>query len=226
MNSEGGSAIKALVWKESHNLLPFIAFCSVITAVVFLYVVFGNPHGGENFIDRQVAYAPFIVAIMSGCITIISIKEEMVDRTLEALLCTPMSLTEIILSKYLFIVIFPFFLSFTMLLALLAGTGMPVLSGTVLYQMIADLPMVSIFLLSVMMAWLLRQGTLYGILSFVGGTGFILSTIMYFFPPGFVLNLSILPLSPVSTTIFLAGSLFLLFLMIQKIGSIEKSDVI
>jgi hypothetical protein len=228
MNREGAgvSEIKALVWKESYNILPFIALCIIATTVVFLFVTFSNPSAGEYFRDRQVAYAPFVIAIICGCITIISIRDEMIDRTLEALLCTQLDLTEIFLTKYLFIVVFPFFLSFIILLALLTCAGMPVLSGIVLYQMIVDLPLVSIFLLSAMMAWLLRQGILYGILSFVGGTGFILPLFMYFFPSGFVLNLSILPLSPVYTTLFLAGSLALLFLMIKKIDSIEKGDVI
>lgn len=227
MNSEGITATKALAWKESHNLLPFIAFCILITIVVFSFVVFGHPNNGDSayFLDSHVAYAPFVIAMMSGSITVISIRDEMIDRTMEALLCTPLNLVEIIFTKYLFIVVVPYILSLIIILPLLSLVGMPVMSWTVLYQMIVDLPMVSLFLISAMMAWLLRHRTLYGILSVVGAAGFIL-TFLYFIQLAPFSSLSNLLLSPALTTVVLIVSLSLLFLMTREIGSFEKSDVI
>ncbi len=228
MKSEGITAIKALVWKDAKNLVLYLVFCVVITAWALLLIVFSGPIIGNSpeALDRLVAYAPFIIAMFSAAVMIPSLSEETRENTMEALLCTPMDLRDILCSKILFIIVFPYLISMILMLPLLTVLGKAVVSPTVLYQMIVDLPLALLVVASAAIVWLVIPGKPHWILPVVTSTCLLVSLFLYgnF---GALYGLSLpFPVSPLFTTILLVLSVTLVHIIYKKIGSIEKSDVI
>lgn len=228
MNSEGITEIKALVWKDAKNLILYLIFCVVITAWALLLIVFSDPIIGNSLedLDGLVAYAPFIIAMFSAAVMISSLSEETRENTMEALLCTPMDLREILCSKILFIIVFPYVISMILMLPLLTLLGKPVISPTVLYQMIVDLPLALLVVASATIAWLTIPGKLHWILPLLPNVC-LLVALFFYFNVGASYGISInLPVSPIVTTILLVFSFSLVYVIYKKIGTIEKSDVI
>jgi ABC-2 type transport system permease protein len=220
--------INALLWKDSKNIGFYLLFCIVITVWALLFII-GNGLISGNSSDNPdglVAYTPFIITMFSAVVMITSLSEETKESTLESLLCTSLSLREILCSKILFVIVFPYVIFMLIMLPLLAVVGKPVVSLIVLYQMIVDLPLALLVVAVATTAWLVIPGKHHGILNLFCSACFIVSLIFYFnmgAPYGFSFNI---PVSPIVTTILLGVSIVLLYPLYQKIGTIEKSDVI
>jgi hypothetical protein len=228
MNSEGVFAIKALVWKDSKNLIPYFAFCLVITGWALILIVFSGPVTGDSpeALDRLVAYTPFIIAMFSAAVMITSLSEETRENTMEALLCTPMDLRDILCTKILFISVFPYAISMILMLPLLTVLGKPVVSVAVLYQMLVDLPLALLVVASATITWLKIPGKHHGILPMFTSACILVSLFFCFnFGASYGLPFN-LPVSPLFTTVLLVFSLALVYVIYEKTGTIEKSDVI
>jgi ABC-type Na+ efflux pump permease subunit len=228
MSDESITAIKALVWKDSKNIVPYLAFCIVITAWALILIVFSGSMTGNSpeSLDGLVAYAPFIIAMFSAAVMIPSVSEEARENTMESLLCTPMDHRDILCSKVLFIIVFPYMISMIIMLPLLVVLGKPVVSVMVLYQMVVDLPLALFVVASATTAWLVIPGKLHWILNMVT-SACILVSLFFYFNVGASYGLSFSPpVSPIITTILLVLSLSLVYAMCEKIATIEKSDVI
>jgi hypothetical protein len=137
-----------------------------------------------------------------------------------------MGLREIFFSKILFIVVFPYVISQVIMVPVLAFWGLPVLSLPVLYQMIVDLPLAMLVVVSATTAWLAIPGKNHWILPLISSAGFVIA-LLFFTIGGELSGFSgSLPVSPVLTTILLVLCIALVYPMYEKIGTIEKSDVI
>jgi ABC-type Na+ efflux pump permease subunit len=228
MMTEGVRIISALIWKDSKNILPYFAFCIVITGWAVILIVFSGPITGNSpeALDGLVAYAPFIIAMFSAAVMITSLSEETRENTMESLLCTPLDLRHILCSKMLFIIVFPYVISMIIMLPLLAVLGKPVGSVMVLYQMIVDLPLALLVVASATTAWLTIPGKLHWILPLFTSI-WILVSLFFYMNVGAKYGLSVnLPVSPLLTTVLLILSISLVYIMYEKTGTIEKSDVI
>ena len=217
-----------LLWKDSKNTLPYFAFCIVITGWAVILIVFSGPVTGNSpeALDGLVAYAPFIIAMFSAAVMITSISEETRENTMESLLCTPLDLRDILCSKILFVIVFPYVISMIIMLPLLAVLGKPVGSYMVLYQMIVDLPLALLVVASATTAWLTIPGKLHWILPLFTSVCIPVSLFLYMnlgARYGFSFSL---PVFPLLTTVLLIFSISLVYVMYEKIGTIEKSDVI
>jgi ABC-type Na+ efflux pump, permease component len=220
--------IAPLIWKDSKNMVLYLVFCLVITGWALLLVVFSGPVTGDSpeDVDRFVAYLPFIIAMFSAAVMITSLSEETRENTMEALLCTPMDLRDVLCSKILFIVVFPYAISMIVMLPLLAVLGKPVVSAAVFYQMIVDLPLALLVVASAMITWLKIPGKLHWILPLFTGACILASGFFYFnYGASYGLPFN-LPVSPLFTTVLLVLSLTLVYAIYEKTGTIEKSDVI
>lgn len=221
--------IAALIWKDAKNLLPYLAFCLVITAWAIILIVYSGPITGNSpeALDSLVAYAPFIIAMFSTAVMIPTLSEETTGNTMESLLCTPLDLREILCSKILFIVVFPYLISMIIMLPLLAVLGKPVFSLAVLYQMMVDLPLALLVVVSAMTAWLVIPGKIHWILPLFCSACLGIS-LLFYGNLGAVIGISStnLPVSPLFTTILLVLCIALLYAMYEKTGTIEKSSVI
>jgi len=228
MNNERITTIKALVWKDSKNLVPYLAFCIIITGWALILIVFSDQITGNSpdALDGLVAYAPFIIAMFSAVVMITSLSEETRENTMESLLCTPLDLRDILCSKILFISVFPYIISMVLMLPLLTVLGKPVVSVIVLYQMVVDLPLALLVVASATTAWLVIPGKLHWILPLFTSVCILVLLFIYSnFGASYGLSFS-LPVSPLFTTIFLVLSISLVYVMYGKTGTIEKSDVI
>jgi ABC-type Na+ efflux pump permease subunit len=228
MMSERVRIINALLWKDAKNLTLYLAFCFVVTVWALLFII-GNgliTGNSSDSLDGIIAYTPFIITMFSAVVMITTLSEETRENTLESLLCTPLELREILCSKILFVIVFPYLISMVLMLPLLAVLGKPVVSLIVVYQMIVDLPVALLVVTSATTAWLVIPGKLHWILNLFCSACFIVSLFFYFnvgAPYGLSTNL---PVSPLVTTILLVLSLSLVYAMFEKIGTIEKNDVI
>lgn len=228
MTNESINAIKTLVWKDAKNLTLYLAFCFVVTVWALLFIIGNGLISGNSSdnLDGIIAYTPFIITMFSAVVMITSLSEETRENTMESLLCAPLDLREILCSKILFVIVFPYVISMVLMLPLLAILGKPVVSMIVLYQMLVDLPLALLVVSSATTAWLVIPGKLHWILNLFCSACFIVSLFFYFnvgAPYGLSTNL---PFSPLVTTILLVLSLSLVYAMFEKIGTIEKSDVI
>lgn len=228
MRNESITVIKALVWKDAKNMLPYLAFCIVVTIWAILLIIYSGPIIGNSrtAFDGLVAYAPFIIAMFSAAVMITTLSEETTGNTLESLLCTPLDLKEILISKILFITVFPYLISMILILPLLAVLGKPIVSVIVLYQMIVDLPIALLIVTSATAVWLWIPGKLHWILPLFGSVC-VLVSLFFYSNYGALYGISVsLPISPIFTTIFLVISVSIIYALNEKIGTIEKSDVI
>ena len=175
MMTEGVRTIKALLWKDAKNLALYLVFCIVITAWALLFII-GNglmPGNSPDNLDGLIAYTPFIITMFSAVVMITTLSEETRENTLESLLCTPLDLREILCSKVLFVIVFPYLISMIIMLPLLAVLGKPVVSLIVLYQMIVDLPLALLVVAFATTAWLVIPGKHHWILPLVCSIFFV-----------------------------------------------------
>lgn len=215
---------RALVWKDL-KLLRRYAFLFIVFAGFIAYFILevGGIPGTQ--IEGLIAYAPFVMAVLCGACTISSIAEEITDRTMEALLCTPLGLKEVLVTKIMVITLLPCLAALIFLIPALLLPGGWAISWAGAYQMIADFPMAVLFTTAAATTWFLRTRRLYRILSWAVGAIFFLSIFGYFGALKLFLGVD-LPVSPLLTTLFLLFSVPALLLMYRRIGSFEKSEVI
>ena len=228
MMTEGFIAIKALVWKDSKNITIYLAFCIVVTIWALLATFGSTVLSGKpaHNADSIIAYIPLLISSFSIMLMVSSLSEETTGQTLESLLCTPMDLREIFFSKILFIVVFPYVISLGIMVPVLASWGLPVFSLPVLYQIIVDLPLAMLVVVSATTVWLAIPGKNHWILPLFSSAGFVIA-LLFFNIGGDLFGFSgILPVSPVLTTILLVLCIALMYPMYKKIGTIEKCDVI
>lgn len=215
---------RALVWKDL-KLLRRYALLFIAVAGLIVYFILGVSSIPGTPVEGLIAYAPFVMAVLCGACTISSITEEITDRTMEALLCTPLSLKEVLVTKIMVITLLPCLLTLIFLIPALLLSGGWTFSWAGAYQMIADFPMAVLFTTAAALTWFLRAGRLYMILSGAVGAVFFLSIFSYFGVLKSVLGAD-LPVSPLLTTLFLVFSIPALLLMYRRIGFFEKFEVI
>lgn len=182
MIDESVNAIKALVWKDAKNLTLYLAFCLVVTVWALLFIV-GNgliTGNSSDNLDGIIAYTPFVITMFSAVVMITSLSEETRENTMESLLCTPLDLREILCSKILFVIVFPYVISMVLMLLFLTILGKPVVSLIVLYQMLVGLPLALLVVSSATTAWLVIPGKHHWILHLFCSACFIVSLFFLF----------------------------------------------